>query len=236
MAPVGENHYAVMKQPFWKRILSYLFEIHIESTSSEYNPQLHVSLNNGRYQLSTANAIYSFEDLYDNFLNAFRIIDLDRLNIQNVLVLGFGLGSIPIILEQNFGKKYYYTGIEIDEEVLYLANKYAMPQIASGVELICADAAAFVELSTLKYDMIAVDLFQDDVIPSQFEAISFLENLKNLLNPKGILLYNRLAYNTGDKKESKWFYHNFFKKVFNEGTFIEVSDNWMLLNRDDILK
>ena len=66
MAALGENHHAVMKQPLWKRWLSYLFEIHVESTSSDYNPHLHVSLNNGRYQLSTANAIYSFEDLYDN--------------------------------------------------------------------------------------------------------------------------------------------------------------------------
>ena len=112
-----------MKQPLWKRFLSYLFEIHIESTSSEYNPHLYVSLQKGRYQLSTANAVYSFEDLYDNFSDAFKEIDLDRLNIQNVLILGFGLGSIPIILEQNFKKKYHYTGVEIDEEVLYLAKK-----------------------------------------------------------------------------------------------------------------
>ena len=68
MAALGENHYAIMKQPLWKRLLSHLFEIHIESTSSEYNPHLYVSLRKGRYQLSTANAIYSFEDLYYNFL------------------------------------------------------------------------------------------------------------------------------------------------------------------------
>lgn len=236
MAPLGENHHAVMKQPLWKRLLSYLFEIHIESTSSEHNPYLQISLNNGRYQLCTANAIYSYEDLYYNFLEAFKKIDLDRLNIQNVLVLGFGLGSIPIILEHNFGKKYYYTGIEIDEEVLYLANKYAIPKITSGIELICADAADFVQLSTLKYDMIAVDLFQDDLVPQQFEAIAFLEQVKNLLNPKGILLYNRLAQNSGDIIQSENFYLNHFKKVFDEGTFIDVNDNWMLLNRGDILK
>ena len=50
-----------MKQPLWKRLVSYLFEIHVESTSSEFNPHLYVSLYKGRYQLSTANAIYSFD-------------------------------------------------------------------------------------------------------------------------------------------------------------------------------
>ena len=236
MASMGKNHHAVMKQPLWKRLLSHLFEIHIESSTSEHNPHLHVSLRNGRYQLSTANAIYSFEDLYDNFLDAFRKIDLDRFAINNVLILGFGLGSIPIILEQTFEKKYHYTGIEIDEEVLYLANKYALPEIDSGIELICANAIDFVKLSTIKYDMIAVDLFQDDIIPQQFEEIEFLENLKKLLTADGILLYNRLAYNEEDIKNSKHFYRNAFQVVFEKGTYLKVNDNWMLLNRQDILK
>ena len=113
-----------MKQPLWKRLVSYFFEIHIESTSSEFNPHLYVSLYKGRYQLSTANAIYSFEDLYDNFSEAFEEIDLDRLAIQNVLILGFGLGSIPILLEQHFNKEYHYTGIEIDEIVRICANQF----------------------------------------------------------------------------------------------------------------
>jgi len=236
MEALGENHYAIMKQPILKRLLSHFFEIHIESTSSEYNPHLYVSLRRGRYQLSTANAIYSFEDLYDNFFDAFKEIDLDQLNIQNVLILGFGLGSIPILLEQNFGKKYHYTGIEIDEEVLYLANKYAIPDINSGIELVCADAIHYVNLSSIKYDMIAVDLFQDDIIPQQFEEPTFLENLKKLLSPKGILLYNRLAHNSADITQTKSFYHNSFKKVFDKGTYLEVNNNWMLLNRKDILK
>ena len=225
-----------MKQPLWKRLASYLFEIHIESTSSEFNPHLYVSLYKGRYQLSTANAIYSFEDLYDNFSEAFEEIDLDRLTIQNVLILGFGLGSIPILLEQHFNKEYHYTGIEIDEEVLYLANKYALQDITSGIELVCTDANNFIKQSSQKYDMIAVDLFQDDIIPEQFEQVEFLKNVKNLLSPNGILLYNRLAHNDQDIKQSKSFYKNIFTKVFDKGTYIEVNDNWMLLNRPDILK
>ena len=235
MAAMGENHYAIMNQPLWKRLLSHLFEIHIESTSSEYNPHLYVSLKRGRYQLSTANAIYSFEDLYDNFFDAFKQIDLDKFDIQNVLILGFGLGSIPIILEHHFHKKYHFTGVEIDEEVLYLANKYAIPGLSSGIELVCADALTYVEQSTWKYDMITVDLFQDDLIPEQFEKTVFLENIKNMLAPFGILLYNRLSHNNNDIKQSRSFYESVFKKVFENGTYLEVNDNWMLLNRKDIL-
>jgi hypothetical protein len=80
-----------IQPPFWKNLLSYFFEFHIESAPSEVNPHLYVSLSRGRYQLATASAIYSFEDLYDNFFNAFKQINLDENPIKNVLILGLGL-------------------------------------------------------------------------------------------------------------------------------------------------
>jgi len=219
-----------MNQPLWKRLLSYVHEFHIESTSSKYNPHMYVSLSRGRYQLSTANAIYSHADLYDNFSEAFHKIDLDKNHIKKVLILGFGLGSIPIILEQLFQKKYHYTAVEIDEEVLYLANKYAMPHIESSVEFVCADAFIYVNQSKEQFDMIAVDLFLDDVVPIQFEQKDFLQGLKKLLNPNGILLYNRLAYTKEDIKTAKTFYNTKFYPNFPDGTYLEVRGNWMLLN------
>ena len=123
-----------MKQPTWKRWLSYIREIPIETSESEHNPFLNIVLRNGQYQLCTANAIYSYGDLYDNFSKAFKQIDLDKLPIKNVLILGFGLGSIPLMLEKMFHKKYYYTAVEIDPEVLRLANTYVLPELKSGIE------------------------------------------------------------------------------------------------------
>ena len=139
--------------------MSYFFEFHIESAPSEINPHLYVSLSRGRYQLSTANAIYSFEDLYDNFFDAFKQIDLDKYPIKNVLVLGLGLGSIPLMLEKNFGKKYNYTAVEIDESVIYLSSKYALPQLKSNIQMICADAFAFVMQTEQKFDLICIHFY-----------------------------------------------------------------------------
>jgi len=225
-----------MKQPFWKKLLSYVTELHIESTSSEHNPHLYVSLRDGRYQLCTANAIYSFEDLYDNFSEAFKLIDLDQLSIKNVLILGFGLASIPIILEKQLGKKYHYTGVEIDEEVLYLVNKYAMDELTSSFNLICADAQAYVMQCTEQFDLVIMDVFFDDLIPEQFETEDFLTRLKDLVKADGLLMYNRLAFNKRDINTSKEFYEGAFSSIFDQGTFLEVKGNWMLLNRNDVLK
>ncbi len=225
-----------MKQPLWKKLVSYITELHIESTSSEYNPHLYVSLRDGRYQLCTANAIYSFEDLYDNFAAAFKQIDFDKLNIENVLVLGFGLASVPILLEKKMGKKYHYTGVEIDEEILYLANKYVMDELESSFDLVCTDAHLYATQCKKQYDLVIMDVFSDDVIPANFEKTPFLNILKNITKEDGLLMYNRLAFNEKDIKKTSIFYENSFSPVFTEGTYLEVKGNWMLLNRKDILK
>ncbi len=225
-----------MKEPTWKIWLSYLAEIHIESATSDYNPHLYVSLRRGRYQLSTANAIYSFGDLYSNFDRAFQRIDLEQIPGKRVLILGFGLGSIPILLEQKMGLQLNYTVVEIDEAVLDLANRYTLPDLQSGIQTICADAAAFVAQCSETFDLICMDIFLDDVVPSAFESAAFLQQLKELLAPGGVLLYNRLAAKAKDIDKTYNFYQHQFCSFFPDGTYLDVGGNWMLLNRRDVLR
>ena len=225
-----------MVQPLWKRVLSHFSEFHIESVSSEHNPHLYVSLKQGRYQLCTANAVYSYDDLYDNFARSFYRIDLDSLDIKNVLILGLGLGSIPFMLERVFKKHYHYHMVELDESVIYLANKYVLSNLASGMEIQCANARLFVQQCQTQYDLICMDVFQDATIPPDFEEVNFLEQLKALLSPKGLLMYNRLAAKPEDIEKTHLFYHRKFKSVFTEGTYLDVGGNWMLLNRKDVVK
>jgi spermidine synthase len=220
--------------PAWKKYLSYLFEFHIESAPSEINPHLYVSLRNGRYQLSTANAIYSFADLYDNFTLSFEKLYLPEEK-TDVLLLGFGLGSIPYMLEKKFDKNYYYTAVEIDENVLYLANKYTLPDLKASINMIPTDAMAFVHYCQEQFDMICMDVFLDDSVPEGFESESFLLQLQTLLKPKGLLLFNKLAANRKDIEQARTFFDT-FKKVFPNGTYLDVNGNWMLINDRGFIK
>ena len=217
-----------MTIPIWKKYLSYFFELHIESAPSEINPHLYVSLSRGRYQLSTANAIYSYADLYDNFTLTFQQIKLAP-TIKDVLILGFGLGSIPYMLEKKFAKQYHYTAVEIDENVLYLANKYVLPELSSPITMMPADAFAFAHYCHDKFDLLCMDVFLDDVVPDNFETEHYLQQLGNLLNPNGILLFNKLAATKKDRDQAAVFFE-LFKKVFPNGTYLEVNGNWMLIN------
>jgi predicted membrane-bound spermidine synthase len=225
-----------MKQPVWKRLLSYLVGFKLECASSDINPQLDVYLKQGRYQLCTPHAVYSYGDLYDNFTRSFDAMDLDLLDIKRVLVLGFGLGSIPVILEKVFEKQYDYTAIEVDCKVIDLAKKYVLPEIESSVELVCDDAFQFVMNCKEQFDMIAVDIFLDDAVPLQFEQKDFLLQLKNILTAEGVLLYNRLSFNKKDKIATQYYFDNTFTNVFPQSTYLDVDGNWMLLNRESALK
>ncbi len=220
-----------MPAPRWKVWLSYLFEIHLESTSSDYNPHLYVSLSKGRYQLSTANAVYSFGDLYTNFSRTFERWNWQEYPFQEVLILGLGLGSIPVILEELHEKDCTYTAVEIDEEVVDLAYRYALNNLASPIHMITADAAIAVQqLSPASYDLICIDLFDDDVVPPQFETTDFLSQASTLLSDGGVLLFNRLAYNAEDKKASSRFYEKTFRKVFPNSYCLDVGGNFMLVS------
>jgi hypothetical protein len=57
-----------------------------------------------------------------------------------------------------------------------------------------------------------------------------MEKLKEMLNPEGVLLYNRLALSDRDKKESKYFFETEFVRTFPKGYALDVDGNWILVN------
>jgi SAM-dependent methyltransferase len=211
--------------------LSYLMPISIEQTKSQFNPSLEVKLIKGRYQLCTPNVIYSYGDLYDNFSKSFDQIQLDNHKIQNVLILGFGLGSIPFMLEKRYAKNHHYTAIEIDNEVIRLAKYYVTDHLNAKIDYICTDANQYVFNTPKKYDLICMDVFIDDLVPTELESIKFLQQLKTLIQPQtGLLMFNKLSSTKKEKEQSTTFYKNTFLQVFPQGRYLDVDGNYMLLN------
>jgi SAM-dependent methyltransferase len=226
-----------MKQNIFKKLLSYITEIHIESVQSDYNESLQVFLKKGRYQLCTTNAIYSYGDKYDNFKESFDRLNLEAPEVKNVLLLGFGLGSIPFMLEKVFEKKYTYTGVEIDEAVIYLASRYVMDELDSEIELVQADAYAFIHQNHIKYDLICIDIFVDDKIPEPFLTEEFLLEVSDSLSKNGFILFNHLAYYKSDKVAANEYYEDIFIRAFPEAASLDVNKNKMMVSdKSRILK
>lgn len=215
-----------MKQAYWKKILSYFFEFSLEKTSSDYNPHLEVVLVEGRHQLQTADAIYSFDDKYENFNQTFKQIDWDRLPGNKVLVLGLGLGSVILLLEKRYKRKFDYTAIEIDPEICKLAQKYTLQYLDSYIEIFPIDGMQYLENESKTYDIIIMDIFQNALIPQIFQSLDFIKLLKSKLNKQGLLLFNRMNITEKDKVENEAF-HGRFESVFSNYKKLFIKDNIM---------
>lgn len=224
------------RPPWWKRLLSYLYDLRIASSDSAYSGRLDLMYSRGRYALATPRALYSYEDLYTTFRKTFEALPLERLPLRRVLVLGMGLGSIPLLLERTFGKVCEYTLVEIDPAVIDLAQRYGCFQagLQSPMRVVQADAALWVgdmQQEPESYDLICVDIFIDDAVPTPIESLDFLQALKKRLHSQGLLLYNRLNYTEKIMHKTIAFYEKNFKFVFEQATYIDMEGNRMLLNR-----
>lgn len=221
----------MIKIPRHRRWLSYLTEQVLETTSSEHNNYLHVSMVHGRLQLVAEDAIYSFGDYYLNFRLVFERFDFEQLPLRaKVLVLGLGLGSIPELLERYIGVEYDFVAVEIDPVIIELASDYSLPALNSKIEVQEADAYAFLQLDARKYDLICVDVFQDATIPGHLNGQDFLDLLKSSLTSGGAIIYNRLADTSIHKEEAKAYYDTEFCAAFPSGELVNTGGNYMLVN------
>lgn len=214
--------------PLWKKWVSWCWPQHLETMEDREGSHVSVWLSRGRLQLTASNAIYSYDDKYTNFLRPLKKLYPTPKSGEKVLLLGFGLGSIVYILEKVLRCDFVYTAVELDEAVISLASKYSLPRFRSPVTIVEGDAVYYTHYAEGTYELICIDIFEDDIIPPSCETIQFLERVKALLTPGGILLYNRLYQGSGDRFATDRFVENVFTKVFPDAKWIDTEGNRVL--------
>lgn len=219
-----------MAKTFYKSLISHLFEVEIERRDSHFSKQLIVSLAKGRYQLSSLRAIYSYEDLYLNFAQAFKVIDWKKIEAKDCLLLGLGMGSVFQLLEKHYAKPLELIAVDIDPVVIELFSKYIKPQLKNSLNIYEADASDWITSNQKPFDIVIVDVFIDDVVPNKFLSVGFLEKLKTSISQEACLFYNLLAMSQLDKQKAKRYFEARFKQVFEEGHIIETKNNYILIN------
>ncbi len=205
-------------------------EVPVAHYSSPHNAHLEVVLHRGRYKLITDGAIYSFGDLYSNYRKIFERLNWQAYPYNSCLVLGLGMASIPDMLVSKFRRQMEFSAVEIDEVVAMLAYTYVLAPKHIHVQVFTSDAASFLEWHEDRYDMICSDVFVGDAIPDELETIDALEAMRNMLNPNGVVLYNRLARGVEDEAKNLKFRDEAFLRVFPEGGYYDVGGNWMFVS------
>jgi len=190
---------------------SYLLGRIVERTTSDVSPCLEVTHINGKYMLNSLNANYSNGMLQKVFEIEFKKLDIKSRKIKEVLILGFGAGSVASILLDQYRMDVNITGVEKDDKVILLGMKYFDIQRFKNTKVVCADAVDFVKENKKLYDLIVVDVYVDNIVPDEIESVEFLTRLKNAITPDGMIIFNKMICDIDTDKSSKKLYDTFSK-------------------------
>ena len=205
----------------FQKYSSYINRIVVEKTSSNFNKELIVAIQDGKYVLNATNANYSFASLHRVFRQAFKKINLSEKEHNSVLVLGCGAGSIPKIIYKELSLSPKIDAVEIDDKVIELGNKYFGLNQYENLNVIIDDAVNYIKTTTKKYDLICVDVFNGLHVPEAILSLQFLTQLKTCLNKNGEVLLNFVAYNHETKQQEKELY-KIMNSIFSEAQTFKI--------------
>lgn len=182
------------------KFFSYFIPINVVKKNSSISATLEVTWNNGELVLDSKNTNYSYGSLQRILRKGLKYIGYERIRkFESVLILGVAGGSVikTLVDEIKFNGK--ITGVEIDKEVVTIANKYFRLNEIKNLEIIIDDAFEFVLKTKEKYDLIIIDIFQDTKMPNFLFEDFFINRINFLLNKEGFILFNTMVINEKDR-------------------------------------
>jgi spermidine synthase len=203
----------------FKKILSYFYPITIYKETSTISKSIEVTLYNGKMLLNTKNTNYSFGSLQSILKTGLLDIGATEISrMESVLILGVAGGSVVQTLVTDFSFSKNITGVELDEEIIQIANSYFNLDKIPNFKCVIADAEKFVQSDASHYDLIIIDIFKDTEMPEFLFQESYISNCKQLLNKNGYILFNTMRLNKDSKNTiDKYLLHfdsnSYSKKV-----------------------
>lgn len=114
---------------------------------------------------------------------------------KNGLLIGMGGGSIPKAVMQHWPDMQLDV-VELDRAVVQVAKDWFALEPNAQLTITVQDARAFVRQRIRqgqRYDFIMLDAFDQDYIPEHLLTVEFLEQVRQLLGPGGVVAANTFA-------------------------------------------
>ncbi|MCP2024927.1 putative membrane-bound spermidine synthase [Flavobacterium sp. HSC-32F16] len=188
-----------------QKIFSYLYPIKIFKKKSARSKIIEVTWANGELVLDSENTNYSYGSLQRILRYGLRNIGYDKvLTMDHILVLGVAGGSVIKTLVDEIEFKGKITGVEIDADMIQIANQYFGLNEIKQLEIVIDDAFEFVLKTKDRYDLIIIDIFEDTNMPNFLFEKFFSERVCFLLKNQGFILFNTMildeAHNVRNRK------------------------------------
>jgi len=188
-----------------QKLFSYIIPIKIFKKKSERSKIIEVTWVNGELVLDSENTNYSYGSLQRILRYGLRNIGYDTIRkMDHILLLGVAGGSVIKTLVDEIEYRGKITGVEIDSEIIKIANQYFNLDQIKQLEIVIDDAFEFVLKTKDKYDLIIIDIFEDIKMPNFLFESFFSERICSLLRNNGFVLFNTMildeAHNVRNRK------------------------------------
>lgn len=199
----------------FKKILSYFYPITVYNKSSNISKSLEVTLYNGKTLLNTKNTNYSYGSLQTVLKKGLLTIGKSEIGkMDSILVLGVAGGSVVKTLITDFEFTKSITGVELDAEIIEIANAYFDLDKVPNFKFIIDDAEQFVATNKDLYDLIIIDIFKDTEMPEFLFQESFISNVKQRLHKKGYIIFNMMILDASKKDKIEQYLKYFEDEIY----------------------
>lgn len=135
---------------------------------------------------------------------------------KRILIIGLGGGTIPSALQQ-LAPNAKLDVVELDDAVNRVARAYFDFKPAANTRVSVEDGRVFVKRAgraRQSYDLILLDAFEADYIPEHMLTQEFLQEVKAIMAPRGVLVANTWS-SSGLYDHESTTYASVFGDFFN---------------------
>ncbi len=199
-----------------RRIFSYLIPIKIFKKKSIRSKMIEITWANGQLVLDSENTNYSYGSLQRILRYGLKNIGFKTIREMNhILVLGVAGGSVIKTLVDEIEYKGKITGVEIDADMIQIANEYFNLSQINQLEIIIDDAFEFVLKTKTQYDLIIIDIFEDTNMPNFLFERFFSERVCSLLKNQGFVLFNTMILNEEHNIRNRKYISEINPKIYS---------------------
>ena len=120
----------------------------------------------------------------------------EKVKVEKALILGLGCGDCAFAIHHRYPQA-QMIGVEIDAQVVDAAQCYFDLAVLKNLKISIGDGLTYVKKMTktkTKFDLIIIDVYLGKDAPKSFRSKSFFNQLKQMLNPQGVVIYNHLFF------------------------------------------
>lgn len=219
-----------------QRILSYLIPIKIFKKKSARSKTIEVTWANGELVLDSQNTNYSYGSLQRILRYGLRNIGYESIvSMEHILLLGVAGGSVIKTLVDEIEYKGKITGVEIDADMIQIANEYFNLNQIKQLEIIIDDAFEFVLKTKHQYDLIIIDVFEDIKMPNFLFERFFSERICSLLKNRGFVLFNTMILDETHNVRNRNYMADINAKQFTSKMLprIELHNELIIIEKND---